>query len=263
MGARYQLPTDNIVATATIAVKTGTPDAAYPIANLTCGNPAKPFKLASASGTVLITFTAPVALKFAAVFNHNLPLATGSLSLQGHDSDAWPGDYTEVFPLLAAREDGFSRNPFVDMTVDAPSWQYWLLSFATGTAAYAALGELWLSLTVRTWPNTALNPGGTTIESHPVVEHRTGAGVGLFYDSLTTMRSIRVPQTTFDADRAVLATLWRSAHGRAKPFVVVPDTTIADAMLVRLASTRETLQFSGNVDTETLALEELSSGIPL
>jgi hypothetical protein len=257
MAALYQLPGDNLAAGVTPTVSTGSIDAAYPAANITDGNPAKPAKFTGAAGSLVFDFGAAKAMRFVAVFNHSC----SAITLQGNASDAWGApSFSQAFSILAAREDGFSFNPWQDLTVPAPSYRYWRLVFTA--ASIVAVGEVWFSLTVRTWPNSALNSGGTTGESHPVVEQRTRAGVALLYDGLTTTRSIKVPQTTVDTDRAALATLWRSSHGRAKPFVFVRDTTIADAMLVRLASTRETLKFSVNADTETLTLEELSPGLP-
>src|SRR5438552_2828835 len=99
----YQVPTDNLAATGTLTVQSGTEDTAYPKANIYDGNPAKPAKLTTTTGAWRWDFGSAKQLDIVAVIHHNLTAGL-NVRIQGNATDAWGAPSLDQAFTIPARQ---------------------------------------------------------------------------------------------------------------------------------------------------------------
>jgi len=267
MGAfLYQHPDDNVVSLAS-TITVSAPDAAYPSANLSDGNPARPCKFDATSGTIVFDFGAARRIDLAALIHHNLDAGL-NVRIQANATDAWGGpSLNEPFTIPAIDEDGFSVNPWFDLTGAAGylvgGYRYWRLAVIGANAANVAIGQLWLGGEKRQATHN-FSWEYTETDDHPLIEHRTDLLVSTMYDLGTRARRLDVEIETSDAGIASLRAWIRAAAGRARPVLVVPDPALNDAWLVRVADPQFSIGRRWNNDNVwQVSWQEVSRGLPL
>jgi len=257
-GALYALPADNVTASATPSLVSGSANASYPLTNIDDLDPGLPFKAVGTACTIRWTFGAPQRLQAIGIFNHNLH----GLNLTLTNNAGMPAQ-TIAVPAVAG--DGLPVNPWKDLRLTT-DWiaTRWDLAI-TGAAAAVAIGEVGLFSTLR-----ELNiKWGWQDEGHPVIEHRTEYGRRLIYDLDVRSRLFAGTVPLF-TDRDALRVLHRAAHGSTFPFLLIPNEDDNDAMLVqwRESSRSERFDFitpdnADGVGEFPVAFEEMNAGVAL
>lgn len=264
---QYQHYSDNMAPSATVAVNTGTEDAAYPAANLKDRNPARPGKLTTTTGSWTFNFVAAQRVDIVALLMHNLAAGL-SVRIQGNATNAWGAPtFDQAITIPTYREDGFPINPWLDLTTlagySAAGFAWWRIVVVGVNAAAVAIGDVWLGKLKRTLsPN--INWGETQDEDRRLIEHSTDHGVDTIYDLGVTRRSIIGEVDAPDATRDALRTWWRDSRGRAQAFLIMPDGAVNDAWLVRWTEAKQAIRFD-LTDRNTVQLNflEVSRGLVL
>jgi len=242
-------------------------DATYPAVNLKNGNPARPAKLTTTTGTFAWDFGAAQRVDAVALINHNLDAGL-EVRIQGDDSaDFGSLVVNTTITIPAWRADGFSVSPWLDLTgvsgYTASGLRYWRINVVGVNTANVAIGEVILGETLRTL-EVNMSWNANEAEEHPIVEHRSDFGVSTIYDFGTFWRRLVGDLDTTDAGWASYQALAQAARVRARPFLILPDPDVNDAWLVRLAETRfaRALAF---LDRNQVAIgfEEVARGLPL
>lgn len=263
----YGRPSENVTANATITASA--PDATYPAANLGDLDPAGPSKLAATSGAWLFDFGSAQRLDVVALIHHNLTAGL-DVRLEGDTSNGtWlTPPLSAHFTIPTYHEDGFPVNPWIDVTgasgYSTSGYRFWRVAVYGTNAANVAIGEVVMQRLKRQFEiNIAW--GAQDGEDRQVIEHRSAGGVVFAYNVGTKQRRLQgqVPDTT-DVGMASLLSLHRDARGRAKPFLLVPDASVNDALFVRWGASAftRTMQMT-DVNGVPVAFEELSRGLPL
>ena len=263
----YQLPTDNLAATGTLTVQSGTEDTAYSKANIYDGNPAKPAKLTTTTGAWRWDFGSAKQLDIVAVIHHNLTAGL-NVRIQGNATDAWGApSLDQAFMIPANHEDGMPVNPWLDLSALVPiagnrTFQFWRLVVVGVNAAAVAIGDVWLGQTKR---QMAINIhwGLEETDEHPVVEHETSHKVQTVYDLNTKVRKIAGEVETTDAGASDLLAWHRACSGRVKLTLVVLDPSKNDCLLARWMAPELAVQRNfKNSNLVKLGWQELSRGMP-
>jgi hypothetical protein len=254
MSSLYARPSDNVAPNATLSLAVGTINAAYPLANLVDGNPAKPAKTTGTSATFRFTFGAPQVLALVAFGPHNLMNA--SVTVQNNSG------LSASFAMPANTEDGFSLNPWVDLTgiaVGTRTATQWDLVVTAATAPIA-IGEVMLVAVKRTMP---LLWGIVETEDFPTISVDTDYKSALKYWLGVKQRSFAASLND-GAFRADFYSLLRDARGRYKTFLLIPDDTLNDALFVELTSdAQDVTRVAPNVSELQLTFREVQRGLAL
>lgn len=261
----YGHTTENYAATYAAAVKTGSADANYPVANLADFNPVKPHKLsASGNGAWEWNLGSAKSVGFFAIINHNL-LAGQTITIKSHTATVadWftTGTTVATRTIPALYGDGHTQNVWLD-TSAGTARQYWGMTInGSGDSSPISLGEVWLASTKRQFPIN-INWGVQFTFQHDIIEHKTDYGVSLIYDYGATRRLMQASMETTDAGWTQYEAWWRDARGRATPVIVVPDPDLSDVWMARFTSNDLVSKYTFLNDHEvTVALEELSLGV--
>ena len=260
----YQKPIDQVADNASV-VTVSSENAAYPKANLSDGNPAKPFKFTATTGNIVWDFGSAQSLDIFAIIHHNLTAALANVKIQGNATDSWGApslDQAVVIP--AYRDDGYPRNPWVDLSgIGSRSFRYWRLVFGTANGANIALGEVWLGALKRSLTHN-ISWGYDKGVIRPSIVHRTRYGVKLTYDLAAPRQYIKGPVQTSDAGAEAMRDLFDATRGQTGRFLVVEDPLINDAMIMEWTSDEFKMQreFANNVHLN-LDWEEASRGLVL
>lgn len=224
----FCLPSEILTPAATLSLLAGTPDAAFPLTNAQDGKASSPFKATGTSCTIRSHFASPKTLAGVVLAYHNLAGATVTVSN--------PAGLSVSMPIPANTEDGHCLDPWLDLRdVDNTTDDDWDIAIS-GAAANVAIGEL---IWIAAWHEAEMDlrsPGGDDVQPaiiqpgdfHPAI-HRYGMG--------TRVRSFDGHVTPSVSSLALLS-LHRSARGPVRPFVVIPDTLINDALYVTSTTTR-------------------------
>jgi hypothetical protein len=262
----YQLPTDNkspVSVGGTWAVNEGAEDLNYPAANLGDLKPSVPAKLNSSAGAWVRDFGSAQALDLVALIHHNFDTGL-NVRVQANASNAWTAPSLDVgITIPAADADGFTVNPWVDLTTVTPrSYRYWRISVPENSVNLQ-LGEVWLGATLR----TLIDPiplGMVDTRSRPAIQHETDFGVETIYDLGVKIRHLNVDYEPSPAGRAQIIQWWDACHGRSLPTLIVRDPDENVAFMMRwdindLAEERQHRWRSGI----SLSWKEVSRGLPL
>lgn len=263
----YQRASDNVAPNATVTVQTGTAATGYPAANLVDLNPAKPAKLVETTGAWLFDFGSAQRVDLVAIVHHNLNAGL-NVRIQANATDSWGTPTIDAaFTIPAQDPDLFRPGPWLDLTAvagySAGGFRYWRLVVVGTNSAPVAIGEIWLGSSIRTLdPN--IQWGATDGDDHQIVEHATDFGVATIFDLGTRTRTLTGQVDTTDSNRDDLRAWFRSTHGRAQAFLVIPDGDVNDALLVRFTDTRWAVQLNfQDRNIIQLGFQELSRGLYL
>lgn len=265
----YVRPSDNLAAASatTPSVSSGTEDSDYPAANLGDKNVAKPAKLTTTTGRWVLDLGSALEVQAAALINTNLDGGLANVNLEANSSDAWGAPpLSQAFTIPSADQDGRALNPWIDLTGVSPRiYRYWSIEIGTANSAAVAIGEVILGATLRQFSKNFRNSVQDQ-ERHPIIEHRTHAGVSLIYQIGSRWRTIDMRWQGTAQDATDVRSLQRDAAGRGEAFLVLPDAEVNDAWLVRVtadtAHVQRTRPFASihNID---LSVEEVSAGVVL
>lgn len=248
--AIYQRSSDNVAPNATITVQSGTPDTAYPPANLVDLNPAKPAKIDDTAGAWLFDFGAAQRIDLVALIHHDFAgegeVVTNNVKIQANTSDSWGSPAFEAVFSIPAWQGTGSRlwpiNPWLNLTTESgystTGWRYWRLVIADNSQNLE-LGEIWMSQTIR-----QLDPdirwGATRTTRKLDVEHRTAYGVtaGIVGRGTTIWQQDGEILLTDDLREDLIAQ-WYDVDGRVLPWLLIPDGDVNAAYLVRWATSEQ------------------------
>jgi hypothetical protein len=217
-GILYCRPSDIVTATATIALTSGSENAAFPLTNVYDKRPGKVFKATGTSATIRLTYGAPQTLEGFSFLNHNLAGATVSVTNNATLNQSFG-------TIAAAEETGPSRDPFKDLrglaNVSATQWNLVI----SGAAANVAIGEIIPIATVRSMLVLPLPDEG---EALPAIQHQLVGGDALNYPIGTRGRHF-TGKLLDEADRLSLITLRRDALGVGRGFWFMPDADVNES----------------------------------
>lgn len=261
----YCLPTDIVTSLATITASSE--DGSYLKANLYDLDPAVPAKMLATTGNWVFDFGAAQRVDVIALIHHNLTAGL-DVRIQGNAANAWgaPTLSTQII-IPTYGEDGQPVNPFLDLTgvagYSASGFRYWRLLINAASGANVAIGEVLLVSTKRTLTKN-IRWGAEETEEHPVVEHETAHGVTRVYDLGVRRRRLRAELFISDANLALFRSWHRSAKGRVRPFLVVPNPSNNDAWFVRFDAASVGRQYVvTDRSSFSVGFEELSRGLVL
>lgn len=220
MSTRYAKYSDIVTVAATWSVTAGTAESAYPVSNL---DDLRPWLVARSTGTTITyraTFGGAQALQAVAFINTN---ATAIQLTNG-------AGLSQAVSIPSTPDDGLTLDPWIDLTnVANASSTTWNIAL-TGPSG-VALGVPVLVATLRTMP--LLWSGLEEDERHGTIVHETEYGVRLKLGFGIRQRVWR-GEFIRESFRADLLALLRDARGPLRSFLLVPDHTQNDALLVDL-----------------------------
>lgn len=263
-GALIAGPSQNAAPDATVAWVGATEDPLYPVENVQTLEPDTPAKT-TAGGTVILRATLPAAEELAGVALINTNLST--LDVELTNNAAMPGQTRTVI----TPEDGLCVNVWWDLRTvttgrTASEWSVTI----NDAVRPVAVGTL---LLIRQWTHLRVRWEWELRERFPMIEHRTGYGKRLQYQIPVRVRKYRALPFKME-DRAAVRAVRREAHGSILPWVLVPDWTDDDVLLVQHLDPEhsETYRFgynrfpdhtaTGIVDMP-MEVEEVNAGILL
>jgi hypothetical protein len=249
----YARPSDNLIGSSTISLSVGAIDPLYPLINLYDNRPDIVSKTTGTTATVRAVFGSSKTLQGISLINHNLYGLTLTVTNNG-------GMASQNLVIPAIAEDNLPINPWLDLrSVANNSATQWEIAI-TGAAANIAIGEILLLETLRT---LGVTWEVELEETHSIIEHRTDYDVSLIYSKGVRYRKF-TGQAYLESDRASLTTLNRGSKGRFSPFLLIPDSSVNDSMLVRFAETSRTMsRHNPGFTDQPIVLEESCSGLAL
>lgn len=240
----------------TISVTAGSEDANYPRANVIDLVSHTVGKFTGTSGTYRRTFGGAVSVQAAVFVN------TNATAIQLTNN----AGLNEAVSIPTTPDDGHPLDPWIDLRQVANTTATQWNAALTGPAG-VRLGEFLLIATIRTlyalWQPTTIED-----EAHPVVHNETDYAVDLDYSMGVRVRRGELTAREEDGRAAFLA-LERAQLGRQRPWVLIPNDALNDALLVKLAtdSTRigaiagSPTVANAYVSDVALAVKEIQKGI--
>lgn len=259
----YAHPSDNLTSSAA-TITASTEASGYGVANLYDGNPAKPWKATTTTGTVSFDFGAAVNIDLVALIHHNLTAGLEVRIQADNASDFSSLDLNQTITIPAYEADDFPVNPWIDLSALSNSWRYWRLNVVGTNSANVAIGELWMVGTKRTLTAGHLLYGLQESFEKPIIEHVTDYKVSTIYNLGAKVWSMSGEILTTNAGLTSLRTWWDDCHGRALGTLIIPDDTVNVARLARWADFRRADQrsfYDGN--RVRVAWSEISRGLVL
>ncbi len=229
-------PSDNLVQGGTLSVSSGTPDAAFPVANLGNLNPAHPSKFTTLTGRWVIDLGSAKEIDLVWLGSNNLDSGLAGVKIEANATDTWGApSLSQTITIPTFDADRFSVNPILDLTGVSPrTFQFWSVVFGTANSFPIAVGEWILSTSIRQFSKN-VDMGLVINEAHPQIEHRTDLGVTAVFSYGTKWRTLSGSFFTgVQADIDAMRSLQRDAAGRAKAFLLIPDQAINEGWFVRL-----------------------------
>lgn len=255
MASKYARPGDNVSASATWTVTSGSAATGYPASNVSNLNPAKPFKAAGTSATIRATFGSAQVLVGVALVNHNLAGAT-SVVIES-------GSGLNQAVSIAANSGGQHVPAILDFSA-ASSGQRTSTTFdiamSGGVLGNVAVGEVLLLTALRDLP---WSWGVRTKPLRLVKRQATFGGTHLQYNKRVLVHQFSGEIALTD-DEASVRLLEMEAQGEMFPWLLWPDTDVNRCALVQFEpGTFEWAWAMPSFTTIPVEAVELSNGPPL
>lgn len=272
MFGRYCLPTDDLIAAVgpTISVDGGSPsieDPDYPVTNWNEVKPAKPSKLLTPFGAWVFDFGAAVNVAVFALIYHNFDPGL-SVTLLWNSSNSWGSPAgSQNITIPERTEDGWTISPWIAVT-GSPTYRFWRLVVggSPGNSFDLSLGRPFFGGALRDLTND-VRWGVEEVEDFINIEHQTDLGVETIYNIGGKRRrfagefALRNEAPYEHAQE--LISLHRSAQGRYKPWLLIPDVDVNDAWIVRFEENRwSRTRELPNQNIFPYRVQELSRGVP-
>ena len=262
--AIFGRPDENAFATATVTVQSGSGDANYVAANLTDKDPSNPAKLTGTTGAWQLDLGSAKSIPLVGLGHHNLVAGLTGVKIQANSSASWGAPPLDVqFTIPTYDLDGFSVQPWLDLSAITNTYRYWLLKITNANTNPVAVGEL-VGYTAKHTLEVNYSWGAEFVEDHPIIEHVTERAASLIYEVGTKQGSLHGEVDTTDAGRDTLLALSQAAWGRSRGFLWIPDGTKNKWQFVRLL--KPDFHIKENfIDRNTIPieLEEVSRGTVL
>lgn len=266
----YTRPSEELVATGSISVNTGTEDGAYPKENIADGHPEKPAGLTTNSGSWVVDLNTAQEVQIVGVFNHNFDAGL-AVTLQGHATNTWGApSFSQAFTVPARYLDLFTQNLWLDVKTLVPvagnrTFRFWRLNISGVNTAPVKVGDWAMYSVQRNFGVRNIKKGSTRRLRRPNIVHETELLVRRTYDMGTTIREVKADLEPTDAILDDINALVRDAQGQSKAFMIVPyATTDTDPWLVTFLSPDiEWQRAHWNFNPITLEFGELSRGLYL
>jgi hypothetical protein len=243
----------SLMAPATI-VTPSTEDAAYPKTNLYDRIAAKVFRCTSPTSlTILLDFGAPITANSIALVNHNLT-SSATLSLKADAGNP---------PSTVVATPAYRENDIWKSFESTSAW-YWLLEITDSNLANIQIGQLLLGARVALPRARRIGDSYRSTTRNTGIQSETYGGVKWnyhLYDRKEFNPSFRVVGAELDT----LGTLHQSAYGDVRPFLYIPDSSLADCYYVRKEQSFEPTEIDksggGIVYDYQMTLTEESRGL--
>lgn len=264
----YSLPSDDLLAAFNPTITASAEDPAYPVSNWAFRYPAHPSKMLTDTGDWVFDFGAPANVAAFALIYHNFDEGL-LVKLQWNSSNSWGAPVGEqIIPIPAATEDGYSVSPWIEVT-GSPTYQFWrlVISGSPGNSQALMLGRPYFSGALRDLGDVEgigqdVRWGVQELEEQNLIEHRTEIGVEHIYDIGDARGRFDGELALYDSTAAALISLARSARMRVFPWLLIADTAVNKARMVRFVEnrwqrTRETI----NHNIFPFSVQELARGL--
>lgn len=256
MFGRYALPTDDLAGTyaevstsgsASLSGSPGSPvitgdeDPEYPAEYIAAmsntghlNQASRPAKLLTTSGYWQLRYTTAITVRAAAVIYHNFDAGLPVVIEAGTGGTV--GSFSQAFTIPARVEDDWTISPWIEFA-SAQTYDTWRLTISGTNSLALQVGRLLLVNQLRTLARD-VRWGVDEGEEHHYINHPTELNVDTFYDLGGKERDFVGEFAVNNAQTAELQALRRSAHGRIQPWLLIPDTNVNDAWLVRFVEDR-------------------------
>jgi hypothetical protein len=256
----YALPTDDVAGSGTITNVTNE-DPEYPAENLlapaTTGHlnlPSRPAKLTSMSGLWEVTLPSAQTIVAVAVIYHNLDEALNVTITTG-------GGFSQALTIPAPHLDGWTVSTWA-MLSTPQTHAVWRLNINTSNSLPVQVGRLMLLTALRDLGRD-VRWGVVEDEEWRNVNDRTELGIDTFYDLGGKERSWVGEFALSNAQANSLIDLHRAAHGRVRPWLLIPDEDIVDPWLVRFEDNSRSRTYEvPDHNIFPFRVRELSRGLP-
>lgn len=241
MSLLYDLPTDK--QTGTWSQTAGTVNSVYPLTNIDDDKPWNPTVFTVNPTSLTIDFATAKRVDVVAFIHCNFD-ASAVIHVQMNATNTWATPTVDGTLVVAgAAEDSMPANPFIDLTAvsgySTGGFRYLNIKIVSGQVSLLSFGNVRISGRKRTLTGfTSSTPrdrafGAGDAESHPVMDRPTDAGAQLGYSRGTRARFVSGSIVCNDSGFADMQTWTRSARGRFKPFVLIPDSTTNEALFAK------------------------------
>lgn len=264
----YQLPSDQILDSATLSLGSNTTAVGYALENLYDSNPASPWVAGSTAAiSILMDFGGSYspAVKLVGFINHNFD-AGEELYIQGNATNSWgaPTVSQQIF-APALRADGSRQDFFWLLTTQTTTLRWWRVASSGASSSAWRIGELWVSETAnRTFPQLERQ---SRRDVRTEIVHETPTGVSLRYADEARQERLSLDVSALRALVLPLRDWHRACLGNARPtlFLLDPDDTAKECFFVTHEPGGGQLTHQEGRDTDvwttTVILRTLSPGI--
>lgn len=272
MFGRYTLPSDDLLDSVgpTITAQ-GSPDpvdTAYPLTNWDEIRPSKPVKFTTTDVVLLFDFGVAVNIAVFALIYHNLDAGLAVLLEWSSDNFSTTAG-SQSITIPTNMDDGSTVSPWIEVT-GSPTYRYWRLSIAQSGSPNSAniyIGRPYFGGALRDLTND-VRWGEVESETQELIPaQRTDLKVELFPDADLDSKRRSFSGEFYLRDEAPyqhiqeFQSLTRSAKGRKKAWLLIPDADVNDAWWVRFdeqfARTRDTI----NNNITPFRVTEVSRGL--
>lgn len=261
----YTRPSDRLIGT--MAVNTGSEDAAYLAANLDDSHPEKPAKLSTTTGSWRTDLATAQRVDITAIIHPNFDAGL-DVRIQANATDVWTTPTLNYQVTIPARHaDLFPVNVWVNLKKIFPldanrTFRYWRLLINTANSVAVAVGEWPLYQTRRDLGVRNIAWGSTRSFRRPSILHQTDLLVRHAYDYGTTLRAVQVETTATETTLSDIETWFRDSQGITKPFLIVPHEDETDAWMVTFLNPDQPYERNRrNANLITMAFQEQSRGL--
>ena len=246
-------PSDILSTQATVTLTSGTASTAFPLANAYDRLAHTVFKSVGTCCQIQFAFSSSVKLEAIALVH--LKYSTGlSITLTN------AAGLSQVIAVSTAPQDGIPIDPWKDLSaLSNTSSTTWTL-VVNGASTFIAFGEILFVETLRT---LRVRWDVVEGEAHAAIVQETDYGVRNKY-SLGVRQRMFSGRIFEHSEMANVVALQRDAAGQADNFLLVPDSTVNDALYVDLQDEARTFtrRFTGFTDADVRFVEQ-QKGLPL
>ena len=241
MSLLHDLPTDK--QTGTWSQTGGVVNSVYPLTNIDDDKPWNPTVFTTNPTSLTIDFATAKRVDVVS-FIHCKFDAAAVIHVQMNSTNTWASPTVDGTLVVAGpAEDSMPANPFIDLTAvsgySTGGLRYLNIKIVSGQSSLLSFGNVRISGRKRTITGfTGTQPrdraiGASDNEGHPLIERPTDAGAQLGYGRGTRARLVSGMIRCRDAGFADLQSWTRASRGRLKPFLLIPDSTINEAIFAK------------------------------
>lgn len=236
----YDLSSDQVIVSSGWS-SDGTISGVYPLANIDDNQPWNPAQFTANPTRITANFGSAKRVDFVSFIHCNFD-ASAVVRVQMNAANTWSGPSLSVtVPTDGPTEDGMPSNPYVDLTgvsgYTTGGYQFLSIQLVSGQSSLLSLGLVRLSSHQRVFSDTSTTVrdrsyGATDREVQPIIKRKTDAGTAVGYSRGTRERSVGGTIRCDAGGFADLQTMTRASRGALRPFALVPDPDVNEALFV-------------------------------